>query len=59
MEGTKIFLKKKNTKSSNMLMSDMEIFLKKRKERSVNVVVHLLEDKYRTIFSRMQETKTI
>ena len=35
-ERYKIFLKKKKTESSNMLMSDIEIFLKKkRKEASL------------------------
>ena len=35
----KNFLKKKKTKSTNMLVSDIEIFLKKKKKRSVNMVV--------------------
>ena len=33
----KISLKKKKTKSVNMLVSDIEIFLKKKKKRSVNL----------------------
>ena len=32
-KGTKIFLKKKKTKSSNMLVSDIEIFLKKKEKK--------------------------
>ena len=40
MKGTKIFLKKKKTKSTNMLMSNIEIFLKKKKKRNVNMVVN-------------------
>ena len=38
-ERIKISLKKKNTKSANMLVSHIEIFLKKKKKRSVNMVV--------------------
>ena len=40
VKGTKTFLKKKKTKSANMLMSNIEIFLKKKKKRSVNMVVN-------------------
>ena len=40
MKGTKIFLKKKKTKSANMLVSNIEIFLKKKKKRNVNMVVN-------------------
>ena len=32
MKGTKIFLKKKKTKSTNMLVTKIEIFLKKKKK---------------------------
>ena len=38
VKGNKILLKKKKTKSTNMLMSNIEIFLKKEKKRSVNMV---------------------
>ena len=34
-----IFLKKKKTKSANMLVSDIENFRKKKKKRHVNIVV--------------------
>ena len=37
---TKIFLKRKKTKSGNMFLSDIEIFPKKKKRRSVNMVVN-------------------
>ena len=41
VKGTKIFLKKKKTKSANLLVSDREIFQKKNKNnRSVNMVVN-------------------
>ena len=40
VKGTKIFLKKKKSKSVNMLVNDIEIFLKKKKKRSVNMVVN-------------------
>ena len=39
-KATKIFLKKKKTKSTNMLVSDMEIFLKMKKKKSVNMVMN-------------------
>ena len=39
VEGTKIFLNKKKTKSVNILVSDIEIFLKKEKKGRVNMVV--------------------
>ena len=37
---TKIFLKKKKTKSANMFVSDIEVFLKKKKKRNINIVVN-------------------
>ena len=40
LKSIKIFLRKKNTKSTNMLMNDTEVFLKKRKGKSVNMVVN-------------------
>ena len=40
VKGTKIFPKKKRTKSANMLVSDIEIILKKKKKRSANMVVN-------------------
>ena len=40
VKGTKIFLKKKKTKSCNMLVSDIDIFLKKKKKRIVNMVLN-------------------
>ena len=40
VKGTKVFLKKKKTKSNNMLVSEIEIFLKKEKKRSVNIVAN-------------------
>ena len=40
VKGTKIFLKKKQTKSANMLVSNIEIFLKKKKKKSVNIVMN-------------------
>ena len=52
-KGTKIFLKKKKTKSVNMLVSDVEVFLKKKKKRSVNGrerYKNLLEDEYNFFF---------
>ena len=36
----KISLKKKTTKSANMLLNDIEISLKKKTKRSVNMVVN-------------------
>ena len=41
VKGTKFFLKKKKTKSVNMLMNDTDIFLKKKKR--VNMVVTDIE----------------
>ena len=35
-------LKKKNAKSVNIVVSDIEIFLKKKKKRSVNMVVNYI-----------------
>ena len=40
MKGTRIFLKKKKTKSANMLVRDVEIFLKKKKKRDVNIIMN-------------------
>ena len=34
VKGTKIFLKKKKTKNTNMVMSDIEIFLKKKRKEA-------------------------
>ena len=39
MKDNKIFLKKKNTKSTNMLVGGIEIFLKKKKKRNGSMVV--------------------
>ena len=39
VKNIKIFLKKKKTKSANILVIDIEIFLKKKKKRSINMVV--------------------
>ena len=36
---TKIFLKSKTTKRTNMLLSDIEIFLKKKKKLSMKMIV--------------------
>ena len=38
VKGTKIFLKKKKTKSTNILVTDVEIFLRKKKKRSINMI---------------------
>ena len=40
VKATKIFLKKKKTKSTNALVSAIKIFLKKKKKRSFNMVVN-------------------
>ena len=42
-----MFLKRKKTKSANMLVSDIEIFLKKKKKKGVNMVVNDLRIFYR------------
>ena len=47
MKGGKIFLKKKKTKSLNILVSDREIFLKKKKKRSINMVVNNIKNSLR------------
>ena len=39
-KATKIFLKKKKTKSTNMLVSHIEIYLKMRKKKSGNMVMN-------------------
>ena len=39
MKDNKIFLKKKNTKSTNMLVGGIEIFLNKKKKRNDSMVV--------------------
>ena len=39
MKVNKIFLKKKNTKSTNMLVGGIEIFLKKKKKRNSTMVM--------------------
>ena len=46
VKGTKIFLKKKKTKSANILVSDIEIFLKKKEKRQYGCerYKNLLED---------------
>ena len=62
VKGTKIFLKKKKTKSANMLLSNIEIFLKRKKKKKRQYdrerYKNLVEGDYRNFFSRMQEIKT-
>ena len=36
--GTKIFLKKKKTKSANMFEKDIKVLLKKKKKKGVNIM---------------------
>ena len=43
VKGTKISLKKINTKGANLFVSDIEIILKKKTKRSVNKIVSNLK----------------
>ena len=63
VKDNKILLEKKKTKSTNMLVSNIEIFLKKKKNRSVIMVVNNIRIFRMRMsikkFSRMQEKKKI
>ena len=41
VKGTKIFLKKKKTKNTNMLEKDIKVLLKKKKKKGVSIITNL------------------
>ena len=58
VKGTKTFLKKKKTKSTNIFVTDVEIFLRKKKKRSINMVGNNIKS-FKRIFEYINNYSTM
>ena len=50
-KGTKIFLKRKKTKNTNMLEKDIKVLLKKKKKKGVTIIKNISKSCLKLLFS--------